>query len=219
GRPYFVPVVAGLISLGYRRNFEDCGTWIVRKANGDGTSWIRRIGRADDLTDANGKEILNYTQALNRALDRSRGERHRGGKQVTVADALDEYEKALLRDGKYPQTIWQVRKRVPKALLYKEVAQLTADELRSFRDSLKGAPMTINNRIGALKAAFNLLLDKDAYANKYAWEKGLVRLKNAVVAREAILPDEQVYRLVHAAYEEDEAFGLFVQVGAETGAR
>ena len=46
GKPVWVRIDRGL-SLGYRR-IETAGPWIVRKATGDGNSWIRNFATADD---------------------------------------------------------------------------------------------------------------------------------------------------------------------------
>src|SRR5262249_27795982 len=56
-------------------------------------------------------------------------------------------------------------------------------------------------------------------ANQQAWRVGLEALRNTVKAREAVLTDAQVQAAVAAAYDVSPAFGLYVQVHAEVGAR
>ena len=48
GKPYWVRIDRGL-ALGYRR-IETAGPWIVRKATGDGNSWIKNFAHADDCS-------------------------------------------------------------------------------------------------------------------------------------------------------------------------
>jgi hypothetical protein len=64
-KPVFTKIGTGL-SLGYRRNVT-AGTWVVRVADGLGGNWTKAIGGADDYTDANGADTLDYWQACDRA--------------------------------------------------------------------------------------------------------------------------------------------------------
>ena len=56
-------------------------------------------------------------------------------------------------------------------------------------------------------------------ANHRAWKVGLAALPDAHVARNIILTDDEVRRIVAAAYDHDRALGLIVEVAAVTGAR
>ena len=217
-RPYFVSVVPRLISLGYRRN-EGCGSWTVRKANGNSTSWTEQIGLADDQGEADGKTVFSFAQAFSLAYTRGQGEPDYGDR-ITVANALDEYETALRRNGQpAARAVSTVRNRLPKALLNKEVAQLTRRELARFRDSIQGVKSsTVNTLFITFKAALNRVPDKKALANKDAWDS-LKPLPEEHESRNVILTNAQEKALVKAAYEESYEFGLFVEVGAVTGSR
>jgi hypothetical protein len=63
-KPYWRIIEQGL-HLGYRRRAIG-GTWIVRRRD-DGLYHEAKLGLADDLQDANGDAILNFSQAQNAA--------------------------------------------------------------------------------------------------------------------------------------------------------
>ena len=113
---------------------------------------------------------------------------------------------------------------MPPQLAAQPLALVTAKQLRDWRDGLLKADMTaptLNRMLKGAKAAFNLAakLDKRVRANAGEWKVGLEALPGTVTAREAVLTDAQVLRVVAAADDELPAFGLYVQVHAEVGAR
>ena len=222
-KPYWTPISPG-IHLGYRRN-AGAGTWSVRVADG-GAAWIKRIAVADDLEPASPPAVLNYWQAIDqaRALARRQpGEAIDESRPLTVSEALTLYEKDLLGRGGSPYNSRHARLHLPSVILNKPVALLGATELRKWRDSLlaKGlAAGTVNRTKTGLRAALELAAAHDPrIANQRAWKVGLAALPDAHVARNVILDDATVRRIVAAAYEYDRALGLMVEVGAVTGAR
>jgi integrase len=222
-KPYWTPISPG-IHLGYRRN-AGAGTWSVRVADG-GAEWIKRIAVADDLEPASPPAVLNYWQAIDqaRALARRQpGEAIDESRPLTVSEALTLYEKDLLGRGGSPYNSRHARLHLPSVILNKPVALLGATELRKWRDSLlaKGlAAGTVNRTKTGLRAALELAAAHDPrIANQRAWKVGLAALPDAHVARNVILDDATVRRIVAAAYEYDRALGLMVEVGAVTGAR
>jgi integrase len=96
GKRHWSSVAPG-IALGYRRTRAGFGTWSVRvlEDNASGRYSLTVIGVADDLENANGREVLTYFQAVDKARavigqarDKAKGER---SGPFTVADAVDEY--------------------------------------------------------------------------------------------------------------------------------
>jgi integrase len=222
-KPYYVRLSPG-IALGYRRN-AGAGTWTVRVADG-GAEWIKKIALADDLEAASPPHVLTYWQALDtaRALARRQpGEAIDESRPLTVSEALTLYEKDLVARGGSPYNSRHARLHLPSVILNKPVALLGATELRKWRDGLlaKGlAPGTVNRTKTGLRAALELAAAHDPrIANQRAWKVGLAALPDAHVARNVILDDATVRRIVAAAYEYDRALGLMVEVGAVTGAR
>src|SRR5262249_56728535 len=64
-----------------------------------------------------------------------------------------------------------------------------------------------------------LAADGDETISRGPWEAGLKALPGAESANNVVLKDVEVQRIVREAYKVGEAFGLFVEVSAVTGAR
>jgi integrase len=221
-KPYFVTVAPG-IGLGYRRN-QGAGTWSVRATDGHGTDWVKRIALADDQEPADGSNVLNFWQAQDRARALARGQTGQDGdRPATVAEALERYEADLQsRDGDI-YNARRARAHLTGALSSKPVALLGATELRKWRDGLtaKGlAAATVNRTRTCLRAALELASAHDhRIANARAWRVGLAGLPDSQRARNVILDDATVRRLVDSTYTADQRLGLLVEVAAVTGAR
>ena len=221
-KPYYATVSPG-IQLGYRRNIGG-GSWSVR-CIAQGADWIKKIALADDLEPADGKHVLTYWQAIDmaRALARRQPGADDANRPVTVGEALDRYQCDLDSRGADAQNANRVRRHLTPTLVTKPVALLTMNDLRHWRDGLvsKGvAPATINRTRAGLRAALELAASlDDRITNRNAFRSGLKGLPGGKNARRVVLPDADVLRIVEAAYQEDRAFGVLVEVLAQTGAR
>jgi site-specific recombinase XerD len=222
-KPYWTTISPG-IHLGYRRN-AGAGTWSVRVAD-SGAEWVKRIAVADDLEPASPPHVLSYWQAID--LARSLARRQPGdavdeSRPLTVAEALTLYEKDLVARGGNPYNAEHPRIHLPAVILNKPVSLLGATEFRRWRDSLldKGlAPGTVNRTKTGLRAALELVAAHDPrITNQRAWKVGLAALPDAHRARNVILDDATVRRIVAAAYNYDRALGVMTEVAATTGAR
>jgi integrase len=219
GKPYFTPTVTPGISLGYRRIADRAGSWIARVADGQSGSRQEVIGVADDLDAANGKDVLSYTQAQDKARTITRSE---PTDRVTLAAALDEYENSRdkVRD---PGNVRRIRNHIAAiapALMTTDVAALTLRDLERFRDAIAAKPQTVNRTLKPLWAALTRAAKRypEQIASMNAW-KNLEPLPFEHVANNVVLSDDEVRAIVRAAYEYDPALGLLVEVGAMTGAR
>src|SRR5262249_21790945 len=224
-KPYFVTVSPN-VQLAYRRN-EGAGSWSVR-VTGPGIDWLKRIGLADDLEPADGKAVLTYWQAIDAA--RALARRQPGDipaaddRPVTVAEALDAYERNLTANGGDPYNARRARFHLSSSILSKPVALLTVGDMVRWRDGLTAkalAPASINRTRNCLRAALSLAARRDRrISNRHVWEEGLEALADATVARNTVLPDaDTVGRVVAGAYAQDHALGLLVETLAETAAR
>jgi hypothetical protein len=158
-KPVFVKIGMGL-GLGYRRNAA-AGTWVVRVSDGAGGNSTKAIGAADDFADADGRDVLDFWQAQDRAraIARTIGKAGRSGdgndsKPSTIASALDRYEADLkIRSGD-AGNVARVRMHLPDSLAKKSVALVTARDLRSWRDDLAKAlapgPRTVSEQRSTL---------------------------------------------------------------------
>jgi integrase len=82
------------------------------------------------------------------------------------------------------------------------------------------APSTVNRTCAAFQAALELAAAQDPrITNQSAWRTGLASLPDAEQARNVILPNDVVLRIISGAYAESREFGLLVEVAAVTGAR
>jgi integrase len=219
-KPHDFTSISPGISLGYRRCVS-AGRWIVKVADGHGGHWTKVVGLADDHEDTDGEHVLDFWQAQDKARKLARGKD--GARPATVDEALTDYARDLVARGANPANARRARTLLPPSMLAKPVALLTSRELKHLRDGLiaKGAiPASVNRDMKGLKAALNLAAAHDErITNTRAWRTGLAALPDAHRARNVILPDEQVRALLVAAYAEDEALGLLVEVAAVTGAR
>jgi integrase len=219
GKPNWVRIDRGL-SLGYRRG-ETAGPWIVRKATGDGNSWIKNFARADDYEAANGDDVLTFFEAQSIARTIARGGEATDG-LITVDKAIDRYALDLATRGGRAYNAQLARIHLTPALLTKPVSLLTVRDLRNFRDGLlKGRTAgTVNRVISVLRAALELAATTDPrITNAAAFKVGLKKLPDAAKARNVVLSDDEVRSVVEHAYTESPEFGLLIEVLATTGAR
>ena len=222
-KPIFVKIGPGL-GLGYRRN-ATAGTWVVRVADGKGGNWTKAIGIADDFADADGKTVLDFWQAQDRARTVARDGRaddDDAGKPITVGKALDQYEANLNIRGADIGNVSRVRAHLPESLAAKSVALASARDFRAWRDDLAASlvPATVNRIATGFRAALNLLADHDdTIVNRRAWETGLAAIRGANEARNVILSEPVVCSIISKAREEGEEFAILVEVLAVTGAR
>lgn len=218
GKPYWLTLSGG-VSLGYRRT-DGVGTWSVRLADGKGGNAIKRIAAADDERRADGKGVMTFAQAREAALTFGRGD-DESPKVLTLDDAITAYEANLKARGGDRRNASRLRGNLPAAMLARPVALLWAKELTVWRDGLveRLAASGVNRLAIILKAVLNLAANGDARLNRHAWQVGLTALPGAVMANNVVLRDDVVARLIWAAREYADDFGLLVEVLAATGAR
>jgi integrase len=219
-KPHCFTAIAPGIALGYRRG-KDRNAWVLRASDGKGGNWLKNLnGIPDDFEKANGTSVLDFWMAQDAAKALARGTVETG-KPITVSEALTAYADDLkARDG-LAGNVSRVRHHLPPSLASKPVSLLEAKELRRWRDSLALKPASVNRTTRILKAACNLAqkLDPTRITNMHAWKVGLASLRDSHTARNVILTDEQVRAVIAAAYADDPAFGLLVEIAATTGAR
>jgi integrase len=142
---------------------------------------------------------------------------------VTVDEALNRYEADLKARGGSLYNATRVRVHLTPSLAGKPVALLTAAELKRWRDGLVDKGLTaasVNRTRVGLRAALELAAGVDPrIGNARAFKLGLKGLPDAARARNVILDDASVRRLIQAAYDQNRQFGLLIEVLATTGAR
>jgi integrase len=133
-------------AIGYRRGRRG-GTWVARF---DAENFRReeKLGEADDALDADGVQILDYTQALAKAnrffltaLTEATGESPRGG-PYSVSDAVRDYLKSLESRGAsdHQSAVYDLERNVLPDLGAIKVAKLTRPKLEAWRGKLAARP-------------------------------------------------------------------------------
>ena len=222
-KPLYVKIAPN-IRFGYRRN-EGPGTWSVR-VTGPGVDWIKRIGLADDFEPADGRSVMSFWQAQDAARKLARrqpGDDADDSRPVTVGEAIDLYARDLEARGGDGYNSKRARLHLPASILSKPVGLLRAAELCKWRDGLieKGlARDTVNRVRTCLRAALSLAARRDRrIANRHVWEDDLEALPNATMARNVVLADDVVAKLIATAYDHDPKLGLLADTVSTTGAR
>jgi integrase len=220
GKPYWVRLARGL-SIGYRR-IDTAGPWIVRKADGHGTNWIKNFAHADDYEDSDGDQVLTFCEA--QALARTIGRDGDGETILTVAKAIERYAADGVASGRNPYNARSARIHLPASILSKPVGLLTRGELRQWRDGLLAGrvPDTVNRITVTLSAALELAASLDPrITNRSAWKIGLKKLEGASAgrARNVVLAAPKIREMCGYAYALSSEFGRLFETKAETGAR
>jgi len=223
-KPLYIKIAPN-IRLGYRRN-EGPGTWNVR-VTGPGIDWVKRIGLADDHEPADGRAVMSFWQAQDAARKLAR--RQPGddvaddGRPQTVGEALNAYEADLAAKAGDVYNARRARIHLPASILTKPVGLLRSTELSRWRDGLieQGLVRSTVNRIrNCVRATLTLAARRDKrITNRHVWEDDLEALPNATQAKNIILSDDVVGKLITTTYEHDRKLGLLAQVIGETAAR
>jgi hypothetical protein len=90
GKPYYRSLDAGILHLGYRKG-QHGGKWVMRRYLGNEKYEVGTIATADDRDDADGKQILTFNQAQDKAREiaaRKRRETN-GSAPITISTVLD----------------------------------------------------------------------------------------------------------------------------------
>jgi integrase len=197
-KPYWRVIEQGL-HLGYRRRVTG-GTWIARRRDEHGIYRETKIGLADDLQDANGDGILDFSQAQRAARSWSTNEQRLASGLAppssgpyTVARALTDYlEDYRRRGGKACDSIESVsRRNILPELGEVRVVKLTTRRLLDWHCAIAEHPRRWRSRPGAKtnfaafdnknpeavrrrRATANRVLTYLKAALNHAWRAGLV---------------------------------------------
>lgn len=148
--PYWVVIGEGQ-QVGYRKGVKD-GYWVARLTDMQSRQKVQEsLGTADDKQEADGKDVLNYFQAVDAARDWFRRNKEaaeaklavRPSKNtITVSQAVEIYIEYLKTDGKSGKSSEQAAfaniYRAPIAL--KRLVDLTVDDIKGFRDGIANSP-------------------------------------------------------------------------------
>ncbi len=232
--PYWREITPGL-HIGYRKGKRG-GSWIGRKLMDDGKHRKWKLATADDIVDSNGVEILNFTEADEKArLGPSGLAGH--GKLEIVNDIMDYYMKQQRAESRSPSaTQFAVDRHIIPKLGSRKVSRLTVETITDWRNDLAATPRqwpTKNNSIDSpreqkrkrqasanrvltvLKAAFNYAERTGKYQGPTPWK--LVKpFRNVDATEHPYLSRDEAIRLQNACHPD---FRQLVRGALETGCR
>ncbi len=246
GKPYLEAFERGF-DIGYRKG-QRGGSWVLRRYLGRERGYaVESIGRADD--DANEARALSYEAAREVARKRMAAlveEPEQAGPPVTVARAIEEYiagreAKEITRRGAITagagrkglkKDAGSRLKHVDEKLASRSLAEITTNDLITWRENLRGMEASTVRRIANdFKAALNTAAKRHKVklppSIRDTIKDGLATPEPGAPPARDIQPlsDEDVIALVEAAEGVDKKDGwggdlaIVVRVLAATGAR
>lgn len=243
--PYWFVMERGR-TLGYLKGVKG-GSWLARFYDplADPPRRQTRLGSADDVSDADGKMVLSFSQAKKAAEDwfkeayyLATGDRVQTGDYLVlhaVEDYLDDRERHGAKTAQRMR--WDFNARVLPALGKVPVAKLTKKRLEDWLKTQAESPATYRgkeqpppktedeirarqestNRLWSnLKAALNLAFEQQHVATDAGWRK-VKEFRGTTVPRVRFLSVVEQKRLVNAAPTAD--FRRLLQGGLFTGCR
>ena len=245
GKPHYRVMEEGL-HIGYRRLKSGAGSWVVRHYVGDQKYAVETIGPADDLSDADGIKILNFTQAQAKARELMVGRANKAaGKTgpITVKAAIDAYVEFLEAKRKSAQfSRYAADAFILPVLGETEVEDLTKDQIETWHHDLaktgarirvkKGDEQRVKeiadpeehqrrrkssaNRIMTVLKAALNRIWRDRKVSTDAAWRAVEPFKGVDAARVRYLELAEATRLLNAS---DEDFRRLARGALETGAR
>jgi integrase len=234
------------LHIGYRKPLKGAGRWVVRLYGGRQTYQTTTIAAADDISDANGVDVLSFDQAQREARRRRDDRAHESsgkGRPITVSVAIDRYLEALAGRGRdTPDTRSRINSMILPTLGNLELLQLTTERIRHWIREMVNKPPRLRTARGepqryrkpkkgddALRRRRNTVNRIAAIllaALNNAFREGLVasdqawrRVKlfeNVTAARMRYLTVAEAQRLINAC---DPDFRNMVTAALQTGAR
>jgi len=225
-KPYYRQIGPGK-TFGYIRR-ESAGSWIVRELVG-GRYKTRIIGHADDVAQADGRDVLTYDQAIGKV---TKPDPSAPVGRMTVKNALDAYFVALAAKSKHAAEYQSAAdKRIAPVLGDYRVDRLTKTNIENWLaglvhededdpDAKRRSQDTANRILTILKAALNKAFEDDAnnIPTDAAWRR-VKPFQQVARARTDDLEPDQVRLLIAKAATFDQAIANLIEAAYLTGAR
>jgi integrase len=232
-QPYFTQV-GPRVTLGYVRCDPPPGSWVRREnnpENGEDSYTRTTIGAADDVARADGKTILTFEQARDKAAND--GATQADAEPLTVKRAVERYLAELASRSDHSK---EAKQRADKHIIPKlgklRVSKLTKGQIEQWRgglvalddpddpDARRRSQDTANRILTLLKAALNHAFADDANGipTDTAWRR-VKAFKDVAASRPDHFDAVQVRQLIAKAAAFDKPFANLLEAGYLTGAR
>jgi len=242
GDPYYRTIDKGL-HVGFRRG-KNAAVWVMRTYVGDGNYKVENIAKAEGAFDANGIDVLDWWQAVDRARAILQGRTAGDGptSPYTVGNALTDYlVHAKERQKSFRDTQLTVEKLIRPIFGEIEIAKLTKRDISDWHNKLAATPRrlrtkkgkeqkyaagemddvvkrqrksTANRVLTVLKAALNLAFRDEHVTDDKAWRVESFEDVDTARIRSLSVPEAQ--RLINASATD---FRKLVQAALQTGCR
>ena len=232
--PHWLMIIPGL-HIGYRKGKRG-GVWYGRKYLDEGKYEKWTLGLADDIVDADGVEVLTFTQADAKARLGPTGSG--SGKMDTVNDVMNYYMKHQEAEARSAKTTrYAVNRHIGPRIGKKRLAKLTIENITEWRNELaepkteakkkkntqKYSPRELRRRRQAsanrvltiLKAALNYAERTGKYSGPAPW-KLVPPFKNVDATEHPYFTRDEAIRLQNACVPD---LRLLVRGALETGCR
>jgi integrase len=186
-KPYWRNIEHGK-HIGYRKSTEG-GAWIARLYLGAGRYAETRLGAADDVLDADGREVLSWSEAQRKAHEwflrreaEEVGEPSGSSEKLTVGDALDAYlEWYKVNRKAYADTRYNVEAHIRPALGRIEIRRLTLTRIDRWKAEVAASPLRRRTAKGKPQVFSACAAGADALrARKVTANRNLTILKAAL---------------------------------------
>lgn len=155
--PYWHLIAEGQ-HIGYRRGTQG-GTWIARIYDPASGRRFRALGVADDTAEADGVNVLSFSQAQDAARQWFAEVSHADTGDVltgpyTVRLALDDYlaDRERVKRNRLDRTRAIIQAHIVPSLGHIDISKLTHGKVKAWRDSVAGASPRVRTRKGAEQA-------------------------------------------------------------------
>ncbi len=232
--PFWREITPGL-HIGYRKGKRG-GVWIGRKLLDDGKHKKWKLATADDIVDSNGVDILNFTEADEKARLGPPGLAGHGKLEI-INDIMDYYMKQQRAEARSADvTQYAVDRYITPKLGSRKVSRLTVEAITDWRNDLAATPRkwptksksidspreqkrkrqaSANRVLSILKAALNYAERTGKYHGPTPWK--LVKpFRNVDATEHPYLSCDEAIRLQNACQSD---FRQLVRGALESGCR
>ncbi|WP_455429811.1 tyrosine-type recombinase/integrase [Mesorhizobium abyssinicae] len=214
GDPYYRSIAEGL-HVGYRKG-KVASVWVMRSYVGEQNYKVAKIGIADDMLDADGVEVLNWWQAVDKARAILGAKREGPASPYTVGDALDDYlAHAKERQKSYRDTEITVEQLIRPEFGKTVVTELTPDKIRRWHNKLAATPPRLRTKKGKEQKFSTVEMDDETKRRRKSTANRVLTVLKAALNRafrEEKVTDDKAWRRVEAFEDVDSARIRFLHV-------